>query len=179
MVIDGNVVAFSIYQIFLNASFVGFVKESVDIASVKPAFPSETFVVKVDGAHDGVRVVAVRRPHARHGHRRGCLLTKIATAKERGQWVRGSKRTWTCFILGWFKLLNVYDKLGVPKKLSFDLFSIIETTWNWDFSVIRITDKELSLSKFWRHLVNVIVVKIRHSNSHINYMNQKKKKLFL
>ena len=37
--------------------------------------------------------------------------------------------------------------LGVPKKLSFNIFSNMETTQNGDFFLIEITDKVLSLSK--------------------------------
>ena len=36
----------------------------------------------------------------------------------------------------------------------------------------------LSLSKFWRQLVNVKIIKIRHSNGHISYINQHEKKIF-
>ena len=59
------------------------------------------------------------------------------------------------------------------KKLLCDIFGIIQTTWNGNFFLIEITDKELSLNKFWKHLV-----KIRHSNSHISCINEKKKNIF-
>ena len=43
---------------------------------------------------------------------------------------------------------------------------------------MKIRDKELYLSKFWRHLVNIKNVKIWHLNSHISYINQNKKIYF-
>ena len=43
---------------------------------------------------------------------------------------------------------------------------------------MKIRDKELYLSKFWRHLVNVKIVKIWHLNSHISYINKKRNIFF-
>ena len=43
---------------------------------------------------------------------------------------------------------------------------------------MKIRDKELYLNKFWKHLVSVKIVKIRHLNSHISYISQKKKYFF-
>ena len=67
----------------------------------------------------------------------------------------------------------------VKKKVSLDIFSIIRTNYNKEFLTVKITDKVLSLSKFWRHLVNVKIVKIRHSNGHISYIKQCQKNIFL
>ena len=62
---------------------------------------------------------------------------------------------------------------GCPQKKCLEaIFSIIETTYNGHFFVIEITGKVLSLSKFWRHLANVKIVKIRHLNGHISYIKQ-------
>ena len=40
--------------------------------------------------------------------------------------------------------------IGWSKKVSFGIFSIIKTTYHIDFFTVKITDKVLSLSKFWR-----------------------------
>ena len=76
----------------------------------------------------------------------------------------------------------VTGNIGCPKKscllMIFSITIYTETTWNGDFFVMKIRAKELYLSKFWRHLVNVKIVKIWHSNSHISYIIQKKKYIF-
>ena len=62
---------------------------------------------------------------------------------------------------------------GCPQKKCLQaIFSIIETTYKGYFFVTNIIDKLLSLSKFWRHLANVKIVKIRHSNGYISYIKQ-------
>ena len=43
---------------------------------------------------------------------------------------------------------------------------------------MEITDEVLPLSKCWRYLVDVKIVKIRHLIGHISYKNQNKKKHF-
>ena len=61
---------------------------------------------------------------------------------------------------------------GWPQKKCLEaIFSIIET-YNGYFLVIKIIVKVLSLSKFWRHLANVKIVKIRHLNGHTSYIKQ-------
>ena len=44
---------------------------------------------------------------------------------------------------------------------------------------MKITNEVPSLSKFWRNLVTVKIVDIRHLNGHISYINQNKKDIFL
>ena len=70
-------------------------------------------------------------------------------------------------------LLCLYYVLGVHKISVLRQFSALLRY----FFVIKIVDKALSLSKFWRHLANVKIVKIRHLNSRISYINKKKKKI--
>ena len=48
-------------------------------------------------------------------------------------------------------------------------------TTNAVFFAMKITDKILSLSKIWGHLVDVRIVKIRHLNDRISYIDQNKK----
>ena len=69
--------------------------------------------------------------------------------------------------------------MGCPKKKCLEaIFSIIKTTYNGYFFVIKIIDKVLYLSKFWSHLANVKFVKIRHLNGHISYIKQYLKNIF-
>ena len=58
------------------------------------------------------------------------------------------------------------------KKFLEAIFSFIETTNNRYFFATKIIDKVLSLSKFWRYLANVKIVKITHLNGHISYKKQ-------
>ena len=66
-----------------------------------------------------------------------------------------------------------YQYIGCPQKKCLEaILSIIETTYNGHLFVMKIIDKVLSLSKFWKHLANVKIVKIRHLNGHICYIKQ-------
>ena len=62
---------------------------------------------------------------------------------------------------------------GCPQKKCLEtIFSIIETTYNGYFFVAKNIDKVLFLSKFWRHLAYVKIVKITPLNGHISYKKQ-------
>ena len=68
-------------------------------------------------------------------------------------------------------ILSHWNVLGVQKKKCLEaIFSTIKTTYNGYFFVMKIIDKVLSLSKFWRDLANVKIVKIRHLNGLISYI---------
>ena len=60
----------------------------------------------------------------------------------------------------------------VFKKKCLEAIFSIQTTYNGYFFVIEVIDKVLSLRKFWRHLANVKIVKIRHSIGYISYKKQ-------
>ena len=79
-----------------------------------------------------------------------------------------------CFFYSVQKVIVHNDRNnGCPEKKCHELiFSIIETTYNGFFFMTKIIDKVLSLSKFWRHLANVKIVKIAHLNGHISYKKQ-------
>ena len=63
--------------------------------------------------------------------------------------------------------------MGVHKKKCLEeIFSIIETTYNGYFFVTKVIDKVLSLSKFWRFLAHIKIVKITRLNGHISYKKQ-------
>ena len=63
------------------------------------------------------------------------------------------------------------------KTLSFRIFSIIKTTENKILFTAETTDKVPSLSKFWRNLVDVKIVKIRHLIDYKSYINQNMKNM--
>ena len=65
------------------------------------------------------------------------------------------------------------------KSCSLGDFSITKTTQDKIIFAIDSTDKILSLWKFWTYSVMVKIVKVRHSNGYINWMNQNMKNLFL
>ena len=61
----------------------------------------------------------------------------------------------------------------VSKKSVLWQFSALSRLSTMDiFFITKIIDKVLSLSKFWRHLANVKIVKIRHLNGYISYIKQ-------
>ena len=68
------------------------------------------------------------------------------------------------------------DNIGCPKKnfLALSRIPRIEI-----FFIVEITDKEPSLSQFWRNLVDVKMVKIRHLIGHFSYINKNLKNIFL
>ena len=68
--------------------------------------------------------------------------------------------------------------LGVLKKLFFGIFSNIKTTLDKKNFIVEIIDV-LSLSKFWRYLVDVKIVKTKYSIGYNSYMNQNMKNVFL
>ena len=71
------------------------------------------------------------------------------------------------------RINNSIVHMGCPKKKCLKaIFSMIQTTYNGYFFGMKIIDKVLSLSKFWRHLANIKIVKIRHINGHISYIKQ-------
>ena len=70
-------------------------------------------------------------------------------------------------------LITRMNDNGCPQKKCLEtIFSIIESTYNGYFFVTKIIDKVLSLSKFWRHLANVKIVKTTPLNGHISYKKQ-------
>ena len=69
--------------------------------------------------------------------------------------------------------------LGVPKKIVFWHFQHYqEYLQNGCFFTVVISDETPSLSKFWRYLVDVKIVEIRHLIGHISYINQNMKNIF-
>ena len=82
---------------------------------------------------------------------------------------RNQRAIKTCFLESSLFPFFFLDN-GCPQKKCLEaIFSIIETTYNGYFFVSKTIDKVLSLSKFWRHLANVKIVKITHLNGHISY----------
>ena len=86
--------------------------------------------------------------------------------------LRGSR--WVFHSQGYQVGLPLSEILGVPKKVVFWQFSALSRLPRMKIFRMKIRDKELHLSKFWRHLVNVKIVKIWHLNSRISCINQKK-----